>query len=335
MAVLVCGTYQQDFVALVGNGRSTTTTTRVAANANSGFVILSSGGPQVLYNADPAISTFGISLYLWVSGNPVSGRIPLIIRDNANSRDLFRLRLTSTGASASCVFEIFDGSDWNSAGSLSMTVDNARRKYEFFVVMDPSAGQVIIRKDDSVQLNATGLNTRPTASTAVDQFILDALNTSSGSSTATTVSAIIIADEDTLGMEFYSRNISNGAGALEEWSASIGQTVQSGSDTVIGSDTADQKSTFAKPSLGSGFDAYEVIAVGVSANGRRGGVGPAGIRPMLRRNTAELLGITAELSVAFDEVKSYACFTQDPDGGGVLTRANFDACQPGVQSRAV
>jgi hypothetical protein len=335
MAVLFAGTYRQDFVTLEGGAQPNVglVLTNAPTNINAGLSIDTTAGLSTLFNPSSPLSTWGVSFWYRGNANSANDRTVFVARDEANSRDLFRLRTTSAAASASCVFEIFNGSTWNSAGTLSMTLDSTpANKYEIFVIMDPSAGQVIIRKNNSVGLNATSINTRPTASTAVDRFRWAASRSTAG---ASGIYGLIVANEDTIGMEFYSRSISNGAGALEEWSNSIGQTVNNGDDTVIGSDTADQRSTFIKAQLGSGFDAYEVIAVGISAQGRKGGTGPAGLRPMFRRNTTNVFGGTVELDDAFGDVYCYHLFTEDPDGGGTLTRANFDACQVGVQSRAV
>lgn len=336
MSVLFCGTYVQDFEAFLTAASPASMTDQGGGTslggANNAFYVAGGVDPQKFFDCAAPISTWGVHFGFRGLTTAVSGKVIFLARDNANSRDLFRLRTTSTGTAATCVFEIFNGSTWDSAGALAMTLESGSvSAYQISVVMHASAGSVIIRKNGAEQLNVSGINTAPTASTAVDQFLFGASHNGTGSG----FSAVIVADEDPLAMEFLSRGLTTGTGLVAEWTGHNVTNVNGGEDTGITAPSADLKSTFNKANLGTGYDSHNILAVGVSLRARRTGAGPAGARVMVRNGTEEAFGATTTLGTTTTETATYDLFTLNPDGAVPWTRTTFDAMQVGVQSRAV
>ena len=232
------------------------------------------------------------------------------------------ISITAGGGGASVAIRLRRGNTNLATSALEVSTGTLYR-IDAHLVRSATTGRLRLWFNGALYIDFTG-NTGAQPTTSVQIF-------SHGNiSPATDWSGIIVADEDTRGMEYVQAPLT-AEGALSEWVGDIGDVSDAGFDdgTFYLSSTPDQRQTFTKGALPSQFqNGFDVRAVCVSARARAEN---GALRPMVLSGSDEGFGTETNLSGAF-EARQHI-FTTDPGTGADWTVAGANAAEIGVQSR--
>ena len=232
------------------------------------------------------------------------------------------INLTASSLSMAPTIRVRRASTFLGSSTLQVAVSTLYR-IDAHLVKSATTGRFRLWFNSVLYIDFTGdTGAQPTTSVQIFRH--------SGSGGATDWSGIVVADEDTRGMEYVQAPLV-AEGALSEWVGDIGDVSDTGFDdnTFYLSSTPDQRQTFAKGALPSQFqNGFNVRAVCVSARARAEN---GALRPMVLSGSDEGFGTETNLLGAF-EARQHI-FTTDPGTGADWTVAGADAAEIGVQSR--
>ncbi len=326
MSILAFGTSLAAFITgSVPSGLSVSTSSaELAAEAGEG-VAIATNSAQVLRLPFAAASDVWVDFSYYQNGSWPSAVAPILVLSSGGT-DLFRLNVV---ASSGSMFRAsyWNGSGWTYAAAAAGTAGSSSRvRFALHVRISDSGGVIDLYKDGALVASFEG-DTQLTAATTVDSARF-----SSMVSARATLSAMMVADEDTRAITYIHRRV-NGAGAVSDWGGASTAVDETGIDDtdLIQSDTADEVSTFAKAALPTAYaSGYDVVGVGVVARARKGASGPDRLQLVARSGSTNGFSGDRTLDGAFAPASHV--FHQNPATSAAWTYAEADAAQPGVKS---
>lgn len=238
------------------------------------------------------------------------------------------LRLLRNGSSNTSI-QVWQTGAWTEVGTYSgdWWVNNTRVMYDVEITLGPS-GSVKLYRDNVLYIDYSGDTVGDTGATTIDKVRLAPLY--GYSSSKSSLSEIIIADEDTRDMRLFYKAV-NAAGSSSGFTGAYTDVdeVNASDADFISSNTADQISTFNLPDPPAG--PLEVKAVAVCGRARRGTTGPQNLQYALRVNGANYTGTSITLDTAFQHTAQQFWHTS-PDTASAWTRSEFDNIEVGVKS---
>ena len=315
MAILKAGTSTAEF-NLTGSW------TGGASSANQSPFVNECLLSQV-FDSSIELSEFSESGF-WLSYYVSSGLTDREVITFRNSGDAF-LRLSRI--SGEFQFQSWSGSAWVNVGSSFTGITSSRQRLDIGISLQAS-GFIRLYVDKLSVFDFTG-DTVFNSISVCDEIILRTLTTSGR------ISGLILADEDTRPLE-YAQLLPSGAGALEEWTGNasdVSGSVSFNDSTMMTTDLADQKQTFALPNLPSAFNTgYTVEAIVANVRARRDPDKVADLRLMALSGTDEAFGDQVSLANEAEVVQGK--FSVDPATSAAWTIAGVNGAEIGVQSRA-
>ena len=155
------------------------------------------------------VTDFWASAYSYSPGNfSAPGELRFYDTTYSTSQPVFRIKQQGTyytGWWTYLDFQMWNGSSWTTLVSSVTEAQTALTKFDFEIVKDASAGAARIYLGESLDAEATSIDTTLVAWTSIDQVEWYLPSTSGGDSWV--VSALIIADETTIGMKFIQESI--------------------------------------------------------------------------------------------------------------------------------
>jgi hypothetical protein len=209
MSVVFAATSVADFV-LGGSavaGDVTTTAANIAPYVAEGIDM--DDNRQFTSPVFSGVTDFWASCYSLSPGNfSAPGELRFYDTSYSTSQPVFRVKQQGTfytGWWTYLDFQMWNGSSWTTLVSSVTEAQTALTKFDFEIVKDASAGAARIYLSESLDAEATSIDTELVAWTSIDQVEWYLPSSSGGD--AWYVSALIIADETTIGMKFIQETI--------------------------------------------------------------------------------------------------------------------------------
>jgi len=260
--------------------------------------------------------------------------VGILVRDNANSEDIFRLVGTGSGMT----LQYWDGASWTSIGAEMVEgaegmTDATLYRVDMHLVLDNSSGSIDMYQDGNLLRSYSG-DTIFGSTVSADEISFEHFrNDTSG---GTHYSGIIIADEDTRGLRLNHHTLDGNSGTNTAWTGDytdVDEDTTSDADLIV-STTASQIEGFTFDSLNANFADWDVHSVVLASRARNdGGAAPQNIRHHIRSGSTDYYagsnfsGLTTSFLGGYQDV-----FATDPDTASAWTQSGVNAAEAGVDS---
>ena len=276
MSIVFAGTSVADFEVLGGDAAtdSHTTASNLAPYVKEG--ILMGDGRRYQSPAFPAgVTDFWASMWSKNQGDfTAPGELRFYDTSYSTTQPVFRVienGTSNTGWVDPVNIQMWNGSSWTTLLSGTVSGGSAtRKKYDFEFIKHASAGAVRIYVEEVLDVEATGINTELVAWTSIDKVEVYLPSTSGADRWY--VSALIVADESTLGMKFV-QGVLDGDGFNTDWTGAYTDIDETGLNTA---DFVTTNTVGNKQSVTDSLDAVidtghniiaSIISLNLAANG--------------------------------------------------------------------
>lgn len=324
MAILSFATSMADwFPGTVQRVNSDTNSGRLGPYVNEGIQM------QDLFNAPTGAElNFAATADVWVSfyayNNDDDSFDQPIYFDDANGDPVLRAQ-GSNGFGGNFQFQWYNGSSWVNVGPLGLGQFSLKR-YDIRVLTDASG---IIE----VYENGTLLGDSGTIDTTVSgaRSGVDTVRLNGWDNSGLTLSAFIVADESTIGMEYVQMRPS-AAGTYSQWTGDVTDIDEIGFDDAdsISSNTADSRVSFDTGAITTDFDTgYVVVGFGVSARAWAGSAISNDFNFMVRSGTTDGDGATKTISTTKQPYREI--FSTNPATSSAWTISEIKSAEIGAK----
>lgn len=239
--------------------------------------------------------------------------------------ELFRLRGTTN---EDVTWEYYNGSGWTTIATVTTPNPNVLYEFMFHILLDNSVGVAEFYVNGTLEASLAGGDTIFTSDTTIDTV---SFGTVAGGS-FTTISAVMIADEDLSDWVFSQTNI-DGNGTYTAWTNDYTAVDEAGfndTDTVFSSNNGDVE-TFTFGNLSTDFSSgWDVVALVVTPRAAKGASGPGYVKPVCYSGTTLGEGSSKALELTYAPLPHI--FTQDPDAVAAWTYSTINSAEIGVKA---